>query len=239
MKCISCGSIINDNDNVCPKCGTSNDNLSSNGGNTKKKKKKFIIFIILFIVFVLIGILYLFVFNKKTSKDILIDGFKEATNKLFIQKVQDCLCNGNIIRGCDLYVGGFSVDNTNINSHIFCNRAIVCGGKAGFFCTDVGKFDCIGVKDLWCLDKPERVSVKGCFDIVAGRQNLDGVFGKNSGGCCTKFACHTDKFVYLFNRDKRTSSVMNGNKFVVFNQTKSAIDRILAGFSSRNNAGYF
>ena len=86
MKCISCGSIINDNDNVCPKCGTSNDNLSSNGGNTKKKKKKFIIFIILFIVFVLIGSLYLFVFNKKTSKDILIDGFKEATNKLFIQK---------------------------------------------------------------------------------------------------------------------------------------------------------
>lgn len=86
MKCNSCGSLIDDNTNICSKCGVSSDNISSDKDKIKKKKKKLLILIILFIVIGLILAMYLFVFNKKTSKVIIIDAFKEATNKLYFQK---------------------------------------------------------------------------------------------------------------------------------------------------------
>lgn len=88
MKCKSCGQIIDDGA-ICPNCGIKNDNnLIKEEFNKKhnKKKKHFIIpiCITVFVLLIVLFCLYLFLINKKTSKEIFILGFKDTTSRVFL-----------------------------------------------------------------------------------------------------------------------------------------------------------
>ena len=112
MKCVVCGNEFNENNKFCPNCGAqvessnndinlnnnvvmtdntiNNQNIGSNGNNDiknsnsrKKSKVPFIIVGIIILLAIVSVLLYLFVFNKKSSKEIFVDGFKNVTKELF------------------------------------------------------------------------------------------------------------------------------------------------------------
>ena len=62
-----------------------NSGITGNISNDKKKGNKLPLILIGIILFlaIVIGALYLFIFNKKTSKEIFVDGFKNVTRELF------------------------------------------------------------------------------------------------------------------------------------------------------------
>lgn len=63
---------------------TNDVNINNNFNNKKKGSKlPFIIIGIVIALILIAATLYLFVFNRKSSKDIFVDGFKNVTNELF------------------------------------------------------------------------------------------------------------------------------------------------------------
>ena len=61
---------------------TNNSNNSDNKGKKKRSKTPLIIISCVVLLGIIACLLYLFVFNKKSSKQVFIDGFKSATSKL-------------------------------------------------------------------------------------------------------------------------------------------------------------
>ena len=75
---------IANNNNI----NTNNTNNNVNANNDYSNKKKgsklpFIIIGIVLVIGIIVGALYLFIFNRKSSKSIFVDGFKNVTSELF------------------------------------------------------------------------------------------------------------------------------------------------------------
>ena len=62
---------------------TNNSNNSDNKGIKKRSKTPLIIISCIVLLGIIVCLLYLFVFNKKSSKQVFVDGFKSVTSELF------------------------------------------------------------------------------------------------------------------------------------------------------------
>ena len=88
MICKKCGSLLKDDSKICENCGLSVDESNSENMNdvtviNKKKSKLPIIIVIIILFLALLACFCFFLINKKSNKDIFIDGIKSVTSKVF------------------------------------------------------------------------------------------------------------------------------------------------------------